>query len=159
MKQRRATAVWEPTTRAANAAVEIGWLTSGSTPSAPVVEYRGNPHGPLLARTTVPLDERTLDDAVRTGRGVVLQFEGGRADLPIVTGLLVEEGSAAAPTEIEARVDGRRVAIRAEDEIVLSCGAASITLTRDGKVLVRGAYVETHSRGVNRIKGGAVRIN
>lgn len=60
---------------------------------------------------------------------------------------------------VEARVDGKRLVLEAENEIVLRCGAASITLTRDGKILVRGTYVETHSRGVNRIKGGAVRIN
>jgi hypothetical protein len=42
---------------------------------------------------------------------------------------------------------------------VLQCGSASLTLRRDGRVLIRGAYVETHSRGVNRIKGGSVKIN
>jgi hypothetical protein len=60
---------------------------------------------------------------------------------------------------IEALVDGRRVVLEAADEIVLRCGESSITLKRDGRVLIKGAYVETASRGVNRIKGGSVKIN
>lgn len=64
----------------------------------------------------------------------------------------------AAPV-ITADVDGRRVRIVAQDEIVLECGSASITLRRNGRVVVRGTYVETYSEGTNRIKGGQVRIN
>jgi hypothetical protein len=60
---------------------------------------------------------------------------------------------------IEADVDGRRVRITAKDEIVLECGQASVTLRRNGRIIIRGTYVETHSEGTNRIKGGQVRIN
>ena len=60
---------------------------------------------------------------------------------------------------IEADVDGRRVRLTAQDEIVLQCGSASVTLRRNGRVVIRGAYVETHSEGTNRIKGGQVQIN
>jgi hypothetical protein len=49
--------------------------------------------------------------------------------------------------------------IVAQDEIVLECGSASITLRRNGRVVIRGEYVETYSEGTNRIKGGQVRIN
>lgn len=59
----------------------------------------------------------------------------------------------------EAQVDGRRVRIVAQDEIVLECGKASITLRRNGRVVIHGDYVETYSEGTNRIKGGQVRIN
>lgn len=64
-----------------------------------------------------------------------------------------------APLEIEADVDGRRVRIVAQDEIVLECGNASITLRRNGRIVIKGTYVETCSEGTNRIKGGQVRIN
>ena len=60
---------------------------------------------------------------------------------------------------IEADVDGRRVRVTALDEIVLQCGTASITLRRNGRVVIHGTYVETESEGTNRIKGGQVRIN
>jgi hypothetical protein len=73
----------------------------------------------------------------------------GSPTLPADTGLQV----------IEADVDGRRVRIIAKDEIVLECGQASVTLRRNGRIIIRGTYVETHSEGTNRIKGGQVRIN
>ena len=60
---------------------------------------------------------------------------------------------------IDAAADGRRVRVSAKEEIVFQCGEASITLKSDGRVIVRGTYVETHSTGTNRIKGGQVRIN
>ena len=66
---------------------------------------------------------------------------------------------ASEPARLEARVDGKRVVIEAQDEIVLECGKASITLRRNGRIVIRGAYVETHAEGVNRIKGGSVQIN
>ena len=63
------------------------------------------------------------------------------------------------PQVIEADVDGKRVRIVARDEIVLECGDASITLRRNGRIIIKGTYIETSSEGTNRIKGGQVRIN
>jgi hypothetical protein len=60
---------------------------------------------------------------------------------------------------IEARVDGKRTIVEGEHEVVLRCGDASITLRPDGKVIVSGAYIETTATGVNRIRGGNVKIN
>jgi hypothetical protein len=59
----------------------------------------------------------------------------------------------------EAIIDGKRITFDAQEEIVLQCGKASITLTRAGKVLVRGEYLLSRSSGVNSIKGGSVQIN
>jgi hypothetical protein len=63
------------------------------------------------------------------------------------------------PLVFEADVDGSRVRISAKDEVVIQCGQASITLRRNGRVVIRGTYVETVSSGTNRVKGGQVRVN
>ena len=47
----------------------------------------------------------------------------------------------------------------AEREIVLRCGDSSITLTRAGKVIIKGKYILNRSSGYNKIKGAAVEIN
>jgi Domain of unknown function (DUF6484) len=129
-----------------------------------LVDYPGNPHGPLVARATVP-DTRAPASA-SAAPAVLLVFEHERSDRPIVVGWIerspvvrVDPGDARTGARLEALVDGRRVVLDAEDEIVLQCGEASITLRRNGRIVIRGAYVETRSRGVNRIKGGTVQIN
>jgi hypothetical protein len=58
-----------------------------------------------------------------------------------------------------ATVDGKRVLIEGQDEIVFRCGKASITLRRNGKVVIRGTRIESVSRGLQRVLGAAVEIN
>lgn len=142
--------------------VAIGKLAALDAAGAPLVDFPENFAGaPVRARSTVPA---TPDDV---GREAALLFEDGDAGRPILVGFLVRpapielapasEQEAAPPSE--ALVDGERVVLTARDEIVLRCGRASITLTRAGKILIRGAYLLSRSSGVNRIKGGSVQIN
>lgn len=56
-------------------------------------------------------------------------------------------------------VDGKKVTIEGSETIELRCGEASITLTKAGKILIRGKYVLNRSSGVNRIVGGSVQVN
>ena len=81
---------------------------------------------------------------------------------PIVVGLIQAPVPVAAPEKeesIDVKLDSQRLTFTAEQEIVLRCGEASITLTRAGKVIIRGAYILSRSSGVNLIKGGSVQIN
>jgi len=73
----------------------------------------------------------------------------------VIVGLL--DPTPRKPTE--ALVDGKRVVLDGQDEVVLRCGESSITLRRNGRVVIRGTYVETRAQGVNRIRGGSVQIN
>lgn len=117
------------------------------------VTFPGNPHGPLVARSVIDLPAQVGSEGVP----VLLVFEQERSDQPIVVGVLRDPERTAAPAE--ALLDGKRVVLTAADEIVLRCGKASITLRRNGRVVIRGAYVETRAEGVNRVKGGSVQIN
>jgi hypothetical protein len=158
---------------AAGAAVKVGCLAPGSTPGAILVDFEGNSAGPLAARSVVALDDTTIRNALLSRQPVVLLFENGDPRLPIIVGLgppdpgavllgTLLHSPAAAPTPAkptEARVDGKRVVLEGEQEVVLRCGDASITLRRDGKLVLRGAYIETTATGLNRIRGGSVKIN
>lgn len=117
----------------------------------PHVTFAGAPKEGFAARMVAPIGEGDV------GSEVALMFEGGDPRKPIVMGKMV---SPLAPAEGQtAAADGRRVEITAQQEIVLKCGDASITLTRAGKILIRGAYVLSRSTGTNRIQGGSVEIN
>lgn len=128
-----------------------------------LVDFAGNPFGPLRARTTVVLAPDELQRAVNEQCPVLLLFEEGDPGRPIVVGLLRDEQQVSAPPPaalpVEVEADGRRVEVEAADELVLRCGEASLVLRRNGRVIIRGTYVETRSKGVNRIKGGSVLIN
>ena len=78
---------------------------------------------------------------------------------PIILGVVATAGPRPASRSVEVTADGKRVTVSADQEIVLKCGDASITLTAAGKVLIRGAYLLSRSLGANRIKGGSVQIN
>jgi hypothetical protein len=127
----------------------VGVLGDADDQGVPLVYFDGaHGGGPVPARTAVP-----LDGAV--GCEVVLLFERGDPARPLILGVL----RVPRPAPAAAAVDGEKLVFTAEREIVLRCGAASITLTRAGKVLIEGAYVVTKSSGINRIKGAAVQIN
>lgn len=132
--------------------VVIGTLLELDVIGCPRVDYPGNPSGPLAARTVASLD------SVKVGREVALLFEGGDPSKPVILGVLHRPGKPE-PKTLQVKVDGETIELTGQKEIVLRCGKASLTLTRAGKVLLRGAYVSSRSSGVNRIKGGSVQIN
>jgi len=150
----------------------VGRLLEGSAAGKLKVDFPGNRAGPLRARSTVLFDAATLARVLAGKGGVLLLFENGDPALPVIIGLiedsaggallgelLARPAAPARPAPVEARLDGKRVVLEGKEEVAVRCGEASITLRRDGKVMVRGVYVETQAKGVNRIKGGAVKIN
>jgi hypothetical protein len=139
--------------------VVIGTLAGLDDAGQPLVRCPAPAAGPLFgARSTVRLTKSEI------GRDVALMFENGDPARPIVIGVILHpEGASPAPVSpavpVPVQADSERVVLTADKEIVLRCGEASITLTRAGKVLIRGAYLLSRSSGVNRIKGGSVQIN
>jgi len=133
--------------------VVIGALVGFAKDGVPLVDFSGNPQdSPVPARTIVVLSHEDV------GREVALLFEGTDPVKPILIGPIVHPQQQR-PQRVSVDRDRERLEFIADREIVLRCGNASITLTRAGKVLIRGAYVSSHSSGVNKIKGGAVHIN
>jgi len=49
--------------------------------------------------------------------------------------------------------------IEAKKNLTLKCGDGSITLRKDGKILIKGKDLVSQAKRTNRIKGGSVAIN
>lgn len=125
-------------------------------PRRPVILGRALRHGPSPSQANAAERDRSATRPSRT--------------LPIVEDEDAAVPSSAPPSDADAMakpladsttvtVDGKSVVLKAERQIELRCGEASILLTAAGKILIRGTYVLSRSRGANRIKGAFVDIN
>lgn len=157
----------------AAAEIFIGEFVGFDTDQQPLVAFDSAPQDTNVALTLAELTEQHI------GKRVALQFVNASLEQPMIMGVIREsrledlvefqtaepESATQTPTlaqrfdPIQASVDDERLTLTAQQEITLKCGKASITLTRAGKILIRGAYLSSRSSGVNRIKGGSVQIN
>lgn len=137
----------------------VGTLVGVAEDGAPVIDFPANPNlRHQAARTCVEIGKTDV------GKSVVLQFDEGDHLKPIVIGVIqLPDPARATPVVLErpvsAEADCGVVELIAADTLTLRCGSASITLTSDGKVMVKGTQIHTRSTGVNRIQGASVRIN
>jgi hypothetical protein len=156
--------VHEPANASRTASPCIGRLLPGKSGEI-LVEYSGNP--PRPARLVARLDRHELLRPENAGREVLLVFEQGNPERPIVVDMIERPFADVLSHRMEsndahqrdAYVDGERVVIEGRREVVLKCGEGIIVLRADGKILIKGTQLVSRSSGINRIKGGAVRIN
>jgi len=162
--------------------VIIGNLTGLDHQGRALVDFAGNPEDrAITAISTSPISLQ------HSGRQVALLFDNNELEKPIIVGLIHnplqdildnfelgdvdksnndksdsqanEVNEKALSTVDDMLLDGERMVFEAKKEIVLKCGESSITLTKAGKILIKGKYLLNRSSGVNRIVGGSVQIN
>ena len=142
----------------------VGSLAGTDRVGHPLVRIGDNE--PVAARVVASLGERIIKEKHR-GRDVLLVFEKGDPELPVIVDFIAdrfetlvdfENAQSGLAPETQAFVDGKRVVLEGE-EVVLRCGAASITLKLDGRIILKGTQITSRASEVNKIKGAAVRIN
>lgn len=144
--------------------VLLGVVARADDSGRAYVDYPSNPSSaPLPAQSTVQISQGDV------GREVALVFLQGHPMKPVVMGFLqhpqpkevqlLEQILSKDNHSLDVNVDSETLTLSANREIILRCGEASITLTRAGKILLKGKYLLSRSSGVNRIKGGSVQIN
>ncbi len=113
------------------------------------------PSGELRqAVTTLALATNELENAIERGDRALVQRCG---DEFVVSGLI--RALPALPGEATSDESSDELVLRSNHRIVLRCGEASLTLTRDGRVLVRGKDVLSRARQRNQVTGAIVRLN
>lgn len=113
------------------------------------------PEMPIMA----PAISTVAIEPVDVGRQAAVMFQQGDVRRPMLIGWIQGASPRQPSRAVQANLDDDRLELSANREIVLRCGRASITLTRAGKILIRGAYVSSRSSGANCIRGGSVQIN
>jgi len=142
--------------------VRVGLLVSVENDGQIIVNYPDNLTSNLHARSIINLT------AADENKEILLAFENGNPQLPIIIGLIQKQPVIAETskevllnreTVKDITIDGERITFDARKEIVLRCGKGSVKIRKDGKVIIKGTNIVSRARGINRIKGAAVNIN
>lgn len=148
--------------------VHMGKIVGIDEAGVVYVDFELNTTGPLPAKVSGAMQSRIEHRGWTASAQVLLIFEDADPSKPVILDTVGDTvQSAASKNEVaiqvdeenDITVDGRTITFDAREQIVLKCGKSSITLTRAGKVIIRGAYLLNRSSGVNKIKGGSVQIN
>lgn len=114
----------------------------------------GFPRSSFQQANYAPSSSRALDNSATTpvtpGSQAAPTLSDSGSTLPTSPGT---EGN------VHVDLDGKRVTLQADQEIRLRCGRSSITMRRDGKIVIQGTHLVSRAEGVNRIKGGSVKVN
>ncbi|MBL1276958.1 MAG: hypothetical protein COB30_012810 [Ectothiorhodospiraceae bacterium] len=162
-----------PSPRMAPGEIIIGTLVEINNQGQALVNFPGNdPTKNLIAISTLAITQQHV------GRQTALLFANGDMNCPVILGMIHSplqnmletfnqaqyESDSHIEVESELNVDdmqmdGNKLIFEAKQEIVFKCGESSITLTKSGKIMIRGKYLLNRATGVNRIMGGSVQVN
>lgn len=134
----------------------LGWIVEVDKAGRATVDYPGNTHGPMPARSAIRLRAGELE-AAGARPAVLLLFEDRAARRPVIVGLVGD--SLLAPREPETVVESDRLVFSGRREVVIRCGDGSITLTADGRLVIKGRELVSRAKELNRIRGATVAIN
>jgi hypothetical protein len=93
-------------------------------------------------------------DASDIGAEVALTFVGGDPARPIILDKIARPAAFSTAT-----IHHRELVFEADRQITLRCGKSSLTLTRDGKIVISGKDLLSRASSVNRIRGGVIQLN
>lgn len=132
-----------------------------------MVECAGHP--PAQARLLSGMDRKALSSKESAGREVLLIFENGEPSRPIIVGIMEDPIEDLVSLEVASPqgkneektvlVDGDNILLKAKQEITLECGKGSITVKKDGKIIIKGTNILSRASQANKIKGGSVELN
>lgn len=137
----------------------FGNIVGRSENGEPLVDYPGHVGEPMTARSIASTS------GLADGAEVVLAFENGDGRRPIIVGVPVPAQAPGSAQEVPLRTGQQLILeadafrFEAQREIVLRCGKGSITVRRDGTVVIRGTNLLSRSSGPNRVKGATVKLN
>lgn len=145
----------------------VGKIVEFNSKNEAIVDYPGNPAGPIVARSIVSFAANEIADGSQAPE-VLLVFEAVDSRSPVIVGVVKDQALESAPTGVseqttqqvkDVSLDGDRLTFDASKEIVLRCGKGSITLKKNGKIIVKGTELVSRALGSNKIKGANVNIN
>jgi hypothetical protein len=129
------------------------------------VDFPGNAAGPVLACSVIQILVTAAEQWI--GRRVVLVMEADAEMPPVILGAVHDafvreetpEANDASSNAAGQIMIERKLRLVGQDQISLECGRSSLTMRKDGKIVIKGEQIVSRATGTNRIKGGTVAIN
>ena len=132
-----------------------------------LIDYPGNLHGVLPARSAVAIP-KSHERKSSIPLQVILVFENGDISLPFIIGIINSEQQLLNKKKvIKDPIDHEKNLVIESDTLILSgrekvtlqCGKGSITLKKDGKIIIKGVELVSRASESNKIKGCTVSVN
>jgi hypothetical protein len=114
-----------------------------------LVQVPGQPIAMLVSQSC----GRRLDNE-DLGAEVALSFVDGDPMQPLIIDKITRPAQFSPST-----IHSRELVFEADRQITLRCGKSSITLTRDGQIVIRGKDLLSRASSVNRVRGGVIQLN
>lgn len=134
--------------------VLIGWLVAIDDNGTPMVAVPDLLPEPRPAVSLSPLLK------THVGAQCAVMFEGGNRSNPVLMGMLYHNVLTLSPAGgVKVQEDAESLCITHAKQISLHCGKASLRLTHDGHIELRGTKLISHSTGLNRVRGASVKLN
>lgn len=138
---------------------KVGRLEKIGPAGSVYVDFVGNERGPILARIALSGEEMARLRCCQRGAPILLVFDDGILTAPIVVGCVEDRLPSLKPRRRDVVIDGAEVAIDGQEQVVLRCGKSSISLSKSGKIILKGIDLVSRAIRGNRIRGGTVKIN
>ena len=127
----------------------------------PVIRLATAPSAVMSAELATSVTDADIDGAIAQASDAVVIYAEDSTQRPVI--LAVLRGPRGTQSVQDQRFtvvdDAGRTVVDAEQELVLRCGDAMLSLRADGKIKIRGLDVITRARRTHRITGGVVLIN
>ena len=146
----------------------IGTLTGVDDNNRPLVEFADNPINqpiPAMSLIAFPASAKAW---LSFPIPVLINLIGDDLQ-PVIVGLLHEQlftspGHDQAPSHRSAEYSHHQlnadfINIEGHDEIQFNCGKSSLSLKKNGQIIIKGDNITNRARGSNKIRGGSVKIN
>jgi hypothetical protein len=120
-------------------------------------KFRDDPDELVTVRIPRHVDRRWLAAAVALAPvpAIVLCLDSGRA--PVLAHVFAAPEHA--PLDEQFRVNAKTIELSASESVHIRTGKSIVTVTAAGEIQVRGKNILSRASNVNRVRGGAVRIN
>ena len=146
----------------------IGSLVGIDDSKRPLVDFPGNRGVNPVPALTLAVLPAIAQAGVCFPVPVLLNLVGEEYQ-PVIVGLLHEQLFASPANTMQHKtmpandvtqtLKADIVSIEGNEEIQFSCGKSSLSLKKNGQIVIKGENITNRARRANKIKGGSVQVN